>query len=1213
MLSRKSLLIAVVLTFFISNISMAVMCARLKHVAAGENHSMALMDDNTLWACGSNGFYQLGLGSGVTENVLSLKQVLGEDGVGYLQNVATYDAGWFHSLAADANGTLWAWGYDNYGQLGNGSDPNNWDVPQKVHGVNDVNYLSDTVDIVYVSAGRSGHHSLAVDSNGYVYAWGNNEDGQCGNGKSGWGEQEDTPVLVHGENNVGYLENIIAADAGVSHSIALDDEGHVWHWGSGSDSGTYPEKVKASSTFGGQEISNITQISSCGHSVAVDSNGNVWEWSYSGVAYGGAYKVPGGEMGTTYLEDIVEVGAGNAGGGYSMARTSDGYVLVWSKGQFASPEYVENGEMETDSGLLEDIISIGAGYYDHKLAICENGYGWAWGTINSYGQFGVGDNESHPEPTQMLCAETSSSIYLTKTSEIQGSEPNCARPFIGMGLEDNYLVYDVNYGNPITDSNDPNYYGSVYDVNIVEHLPMEVDFNSVNGGGVYDGNTHIVTWTIGELAPGDSNSFTITTKVNKYARPGGEISNFVEMTADMYYSYATDTVSVCNWGNEIIYVDQDANGFNNGTWWNDAYTDLRDAFTGAENLGADVTAIWVAAGTYKPVYDMGDDTTYKNASFELLEDVGLFGHFGGVGTYETSTMQRNFADANNETILEGQIGDIASEAVERIVTAENIEDAVLDGFTIIHARTYYNSGSGIYLDGSNISVVNCKLKENDNYGIYAKNYSYPDVHNCIFIDNSYEGIKVESDGDMAVSNCIFDGNESTFNGMYINDYEITATNCIFTNHSYNGIEMYNGSYLTLNNCSLKNSTTGIKAYNYCTLTIDHSIVADNSTYGLYTYGNNCVLTLINSVVRDNGYHGLWLNGNSATIIKNNWIHNNGTEEDVFYGGAGICFNNQSSVPLVRNNTIYDNWTYGLQSSEQGADPNVINCIIYGNDSNDLYRENGDFENVNYCNLQNSHDGSGNITGDPGFKNVGTDPNDLHLDETSQCKDAGDPNGDYGDEADIDGESRIKYGRVDIGADEYYYSLADIDKDGKVNLVDYAIIAGAWQTEPNDNNYEEDCDLEDNNSIDYNDVALFCEDWLWEKGWDEGWMMCMGGGGMGFGFESISIESFKTAATSSRDDLMLSTAKESLKARPERLTTKSQKFYDITPDRTISGKQKLLELERILDEISTKIILKHFDEMWYRGEFKKDMTEDEYLEFRKAVEVSLWSRPFARRR
>jgi hypothetical protein len=305
------------------------------------------------------------------------------------------------------------------------------------------------------------------------------------------------------------------------------------------------------------------------------------------------------------------------------------------------------------------------------------------------------------------------------------------------------------------------------------------------------------------------------------------------------------------------------------------------------------------------------------------------------------------------------------------------------------------------------------------------------------------------------------------------------------------------------------------------------------------------------------------------------------------------------VPLVRNNTIYDNWTYGLQSSEYGADPNVINCIIYGNDTNDFYRENGTFDTVNYCNLQNSHDGIGNITGDPGFKNVATDPDDLHLDEASQCKNAGDPGGSY-DETDIDGENRVYYGRVDIGGDEYYWSAADFDEDGAVNLIDYVIFAAAWLTDSEDGNYNENCDLEDDNSIDINDLTLFCEDWLWEKVWDEGWMMCMGGGGMGFEVESISVESSKTALTDNRDALMLSTATESPETRPERLRAKSQKFYDIIPSTTITARQEALDAMNA-DPVSIKELLQWLDKIWLDGDLKEFMTEEEYLEFRKAIE------------
>lgn len=203
--------------------------------------------------------------------------------------------------------------------------------------------------------------------------------------------------------------------------------------------------------------------------------------------------------------------------------------------------------------------------------------------------------------------------------------------------------------------------------------------------------------------------------------------------------------------------------------------------------------------------------------------------------------------------------------------------------------------------------------------------------------------------------------------------------------------------------------------------------------------------------------------------------------------------------------VYTN--YGPECSKYGADPNIVNYVIAGNDSNDLYRVNGSFNKVNYCLLQNDHAGTGNITGDPGFMNIDIDADDLHIDETSQCRDTGDPNGNYGDETDIDGEARVRYGRVDRGADEHYYSPADFDEDEIVNFIDYAILATAWQTESGQGNYDESCDLQDNNSIDTGDLDLFCKDWLWEKAWGSGrWPMGCGFGG-GFGGEMLMAEAF----------------------------------------------------------------------------------------------------------
>jgi alpha-tubulin suppressor-like RCC1 family protein len=1137
----KSFPVTALSIVFICNTSNAELCARLKSVSAGEFHTLALADNNTLFACGDNSAWQLGLGSDRSP-VYSLKPVKGENGIGYLKNIVTYDAGLVHSLAADINRAIWAWGTDEEGQLGNGPGRYDYQYPIRVLGVDGNGTLSH---IVYVSAGRSGTHSLAVNSNGYVYAWGNNSNGQCGDGNTGG--QKDYPVLVHDQNNIGFLQNIIAVDAGAHHSIALDSNGHVWHWGENSSTGNYPEKVK---TSGGEVLSNIIQIASCDNSIAVDRNGNVWEWTYSN----SAYKVPGGAMGTDYLENIVEVSDGSF---FSMARTGEGQVLVWNTIE-EYPEYVPDGEMNTESGLLESIISIAEGYYGFKLAVDQNGEGWAWGE-NEYGQLGVGDTYPYSEPKQMFCAEIPNSLYLTKTHSIQGSNPNCARPFDVNNS--NYLVYTVCYGNPVTNPNDPNYSGTLNGVNIIDYLPTEVNFYSADGNGIYDANTRTVRWTIGNLTAGSSGCFTLTTKVNNYARPGGEISNFVEMTGERYYSSTTDIVPICNWDGKIIFVDRDANGYKNGTNWNDAYTDLQEALSAAQDLNTAITAIWVAVGEYKPVNDT--NANYQSKSFDIPDNVALIGHFGG---YETSPDQRNLADSANGTILEGQIGQYSYQVVNIIVTGQNVESVLLDGFTIEGGLT------GIYLNNvPEMSIVNCKIWNNQQSGIWSENNSYPYIYNCLFANNSL--ISVYSDtSEPNIYYCIFNGDDVTDYGLYLNSSIITVNKTIFENNIQNGI------FLT----------------NYCNLDLE------------------------NSVIRNSGYQGIYLSQNSSTTIINNWIHNNGTAMNSSLG-SGVYFENQIGIPTVWNNTIYDNFTYGIECSQNGADPNIRNCIIFGNDTNDLYRPGGSFGKVNYCLLQHSHSGIGNITGDPCFINISWNPDNLHIDVNSICKDAGDPYGKYDDETDIDGEPRVAFGRVDIGGDEYYWSKADYNKDANVNFIDFAQFGSAWR----DQNYV--IDLDNDGYVYIFDLILFCDDWLWEPAWIQGqWMLDMAvDGGAGMAMASTNSAETGIAQSQTSDALMLTDIRASLAARPARLRARTDKFYDIRPPITVSELQPA-EPMILVDQMSTTTIAEEpvtnddttitepttieeivdwLDAIWQSGELAEVMSEEEYLRFRSDVQES----------
>ena len=798
-------------------------------------------------------------------------------------------------------------------------------------------------------------------------------------------------------------------------------------------------------------------------------------------------------------------------------------------------------------------------------------------------------------------------------------------------IEENYLTFDIYWdANGCPDTN----------VMIIDYLPEWCDYYSSVPAGDYNSVEHSVTWFLGDIAASDNDRITIQTKVNEWARPGSFVTNQVVMEGDLYRNTAACNVNVCNWGSEIIYVDKDAAGYNNGTDWDNAYADLRDAFIGAKNLGADVTAIWVAAGIYKPTYNI-NETNYQNKSFELLQNLALIGHFGGIGTYESSLDQRNLADVNNATILEGRIGSSSLQAVYNVVKAMNITNALLDGFTI--KDSYSGSGAGIYLDNADVSIVNCRLENNYYYGISANNYSYPNIHNCTFFNNSSAGCYSYNHSQPVVSYSTFDGNNvygTQGLAMYSN-CAVTVDNCLFKNNKNYGIygtsngnlvvtgsqftnnqyglnlsdittsvvdsniesSTYYGFYcsnsnITLDHSLIKTSTnSGVNANN-SDLNISHCLLAGNGGRGIYT-SNGCNLTVNNSIIRRNGYHGLDLNDETTTTIKNSWINKNGLKHIADPNGSGIYLAYTTQTPLIRNVTIYDNWKYGIHNV-YGPDPNVRNCIIYENDVNDFFRNTGGdpFNKVNYCCLQHPHSGQGNFVANPMF--TLNDPNDLHIDDDSPCVDAGDPCGVYADEKDIDDEPRND-GRLDIGADENFWSKADYNEDGIVDLLDYCTFANAWLKTNTQVSLDNDSD------VDYVDLALFHRDWLWQRGASLGWLQTMIQGGCGSQnmemmemtvaddesiLTDVPVEADNTPmlANVPANSLMITDVQKSRALMPPRLARKTAAFYAITA-------------EKVSEPVDIEGLLNWLDGIWNNGDLRDVMTESEYLELKEAIQTS----------
>ena len=237
-------------------------CSLLVMFAAGPGIAQV---PGTVVASGENGSGQLGNGSNQDSTVPV--QVLN------LTEVAAITTGGGHSLALMKNGTVYAWGRNDKGQLGDecleqNSYCYNGYVPAPV-----TRYGQPLSDVIAVAAGDK--HSMALTSTGYVLAWGDNSSGQLG---------DFTITSRSRPQYVKYfwtlLQGVRAIAAGGSHSLAAHASGALFAWGNNKfgqlGDGTWIQK---SVPFLVQGVSAITGIAAGGwHSLARDADGNVFAW-----------------------------------------------------------------------------------------------------------------------------------------------------------------------------------------------------------------------------------------------------------------------------------------------------------------------------------------------------------------------------------------------------------------------------------------------------------------------------------------------------------------------------------------------------------------------------------------------------------------------------------------------------------------------------------------------------------------------------------------------------------------------------------------------------------------------------------------------------------------------------------------------------------------------------------------------------------------------
>ncbi|MGV8039016.1 MAG: PKD domain-containing protein [Thermoanaerobaculaceae bacterium] len=344
-------------------------------VAGGWAFALARKSDGSVWAWGYNSDGELG--DGTRETRLTPVRVLNVSGA---TGIA---AGDWQSYAIVAGGKVRSWGTDLYGQLG---------VGRNVYSSSPL-LLSTLGDVVEVAAG--GNHNLAIRSDGQVLSWGVNDSGQLGYGTS-WALSEQ-PRVVSG------LSKVVAAAAGYEHSLALSSAGEVWSWGGNSwgqlGSGSTAARTAPAKVEGLPAIAAIA--AGAYHSLAVSRTGKVWAWGYNGSGQiGNGTKT--NQLTPLELATPTGVAAIDAGFYHSLAVADDGSLWVWGSnsnrqlGDGGSADRVSPYKLSALSGVRQV-----AGGWGHTLAVRSDGSVWAWGT-NRNGQLGVGTAVSYASvPTKV--------------------------------------------------------------------------------------------------------------------------------------------------------------------------------------------------------------------------------------------------------------------------------------------------------------------------------------------------------------------------------------------------------------------------------------------------------------------------------------------------------------------------------------------------------------------------------------------------------------------------------------------------------------------------------------------------------------------------------------------------------------------------------------------------------------------------------------------
>jgi len=313
-------------------------------VSLGGNHSSVVTSEGRIFTWGYNVYGQLG--DGTLDNKLYPTEITNQFNLAIGELITNVSLGAYHSSAFTSEGRIFTWGHNNHRELGDGTTVDKY-IPTDI-----TSQFNLTIGETITSVSMGGNHSSVVTSEGRIFTWGRNDFGQLGDGTT---TSKDVPTEITNKFNLAIGESITNVSLGAYHSSAITSEGRIFTWGLNNDgrlgNGTTVDKqvpTEITNQFNLAIGETITSVSlGSDHSAAVTSEGRIFTWgrNYYGRLGDGTTvdkHVPTlitNQFNLAVGETITSISLGSA---HSAAVTSEGRIFTWglnSSGQLGDGTY----------------------------------------------------------------------------------------------------------------------------------------------------------------------------------------------------------------------------------------------------------------------------------------------------------------------------------------------------------------------------------------------------------------------------------------------------------------------------------------------------------------------------------------------------------------------------------------------------------------------------------------------------------------------------------------------------------------------------------------------------------------------------------------------------------------------------------------------------------------------------------------------------------